>query len=181
MNVSWKHVRLWGRYIAASEDIVLLLVGAYCFFSWKLVLTYPHRLYKSILSHWTFTSVCSTVHMRQCVVWVHLLYLKIRTAVVILGPVFNVLIIINSALMNFIEKYKQHKNGRFETRSYFWHLRYYTQPTARNSWSVATPGEQHWVLLSPTPVKAFARDYVITGVGLSVCLSVFVSVCYHDN
>ena len=27
------------------------------------------------------------------------------------------------------------------------------------------------------PAKAFARDYVITGVGLSVCLS----VCYHDN
>jgi len=27
------------------------------------------------------------------------------------------------------------------------------------------------------PAKAFARDYVITGVRLSVCLS----VCYHDN
>jgi len=27
------------------------------------------------------------------------------------------------------------------------------------------------------PAKAFARDYVITGVGLSVCLF----VCYHDN
>ena len=27
------------------------------------------------------------------------------------------------------------------------------------------------------PAKAFARDYGITGVGLSVCLS----VCYHDN
>jgi len=27
------------------------------------------------------------------------------------------------------------------------------------------------------PAKAFARDYVITGVGLSVCLS----VCHHDN
>ena len=27
------------------------------------------------------------------------------------------------------------------------------------------------------PAKAFARDYVITGVGLSVCLF----VCFHDN
>ena len=27
------------------------------------------------------------------------------------------------------------------------------------------------------PAKAFARDYGITGVGLSVCLF----VCYHDN
>ena len=27
------------------------------------------------------------------------------------------------------------------------------------------------------PAEAFARDYVITGVGLNVCLS----VCYHDN
>jgi len=27
------------------------------------------------------------------------------------------------------------------------------------------------------PAKAFTRDYIITGVGLSVCLS----VCYHDN
>jgi len=27
------------------------------------------------------------------------------------------------------------------------------------------------------PAKAFARDYVITGVGLFVCLS----VCYHDR
>ena len=31
------------------------------------------------------------------------------------------------------------------------------------------------------PAKAFARDYVITGVGLSVCLSVCLFVCYHDN
>ena len=31
------------------------------------------------------------------------------------------------------------------------------------------------------PAKAFARDYVITGVGLSVCLFVCLSVCYHDN
>jgi len=27
------------------------------------------------------------------------------------------------------------------------------------------------------PAKAFARDYVITGVGLSVCLSVCLFVC----
>ena len=27
------------------------------------------------------------------------------------------------------------------------------------------------------PAEAFARDFVITGVGLSVCLP----VCYHDN
>jgi len=31
------------------------------------------------------------------------------------------------------------------------------------------------------PAKAFARDYVITGVSLSVCLSVCLYVCYHDN
>jgi len=31
------------------------------------------------------------------------------------------------------------------------------------------------------PAKAFARDYVITGVGLSVCLFVCLFVCYHDN
>ena len=31
------------------------------------------------------------------------------------------------------------------------------------------------------PREAFARDYVITGVGLSVCLSVCLFVCYHDN
>jgi len=31
------------------------------------------------------------------------------------------------------------------------------------------------------PAKAFARDYVITGVGLSVRLFVCPSVCYHDN
>ena len=29
------------------------------------------------------------------------------------------------------------------------------------------------------PAKAFARDYVITGVGLSVRLPVCLSVCYH--
>jgi len=31
------------------------------------------------------------------------------------------------------------------------------------------------------PAKAFARDYVITGVRLSVCLFACLSVCYHDN
>jgi len=31
------------------------------------------------------------------------------------------------------------------------------------------------------PAKAFTRDYVIAGVGLSVCLSVCLFVCYHDN
>ena len=31
------------------------------------------------------------------------------------------------------------------------------------------------------PAKAFARDYGITGVGLSVHLSGCLSVCYHDN
>ena len=31
------------------------------------------------------------------------------------------------------------------------------------------------------PTKAFVRDYVITGVGLSVCLFVCLFVCYHDN
>jgi len=43
-------------------------------------------------------------------------------------------------------------------------------------WSVrsCTPSARY-------PAKAFARDYVITGVGLSVCLSVCLFVCYHDN
>jgi len=31
------------------------------------------------------------------------------------------------------------------------------------------------------PAKAFARDYGITGVRLSVCLFVCLFVCYHDN
>jgi len=31
------------------------------------------------------------------------------------------------------------------------------------------------------PTKAFARDYGITGVRLSVCLFVCLFVCYHDN
>jgi len=30
-------------------------------------------------------------------------------------------------------------------------------------------------------IPAKARDYVFTGVGLSVCLSVCLFVCYHDN
>ena len=30
-------------------------------------------------------------------------------------------------------------------------------------------------------ISAKARDYVFTGVGLSVCLSVCLFVCYHDN
>jgi len=29
--------------------------------------------------------------------------------------------------------------------------------------------------------KAFARDYVITGIHLSVCLFVYLFVCYHYN
>ena len=30
-------------------------------------------------------------------------------------------------------------------------------------------------------IPAKARDYVFTGVGLSLCLSVCLFVCYHDN
>ena len=30
-------------------------------------------------------------------------------------------------------------------------------------------------------IPAKARDYVFTGVGLSVCLFVCLFVCYHDN
>ena len=41
-----------------------------------------------------------------------------------------------------------------------------------------TTGHQYLIII---PAKAFARDYVITGVRLSVCLSVCLFVCYHDN
>jgi len=37
--------------------------------------------------------------------------------------------------------------------------------------------EKTIVMIVIIPVKAFARDYGITGVGFSVCLF----VCYHDN
>ena len=79
------------------------------------------------------------MHARQCIAQAHLLlYLRARTAVVI--PV------INATAVNFIKIYKQHKNRRHETRSHCRHPRYYTQPTARNSWEVLTPGERHWIL-----------------------------------
>ena len=40
----------------------------------------------------------------------------------------------------------------------------------------------HWrFLLHLLVIPAKARDYVFTGVGLSVCLSVCLFVCYHDN
>ena len=37
------------------------------------------------------------------------------------------------------------------------------------------------VMVVIIPAKAFARDYGITGVRLSVCLFVCLFVCYHDN
>jgi len=43
------------------------------------------------------------------------------------------------------------------------------------------PSQNSHIIIIIIPAKAFARDYVITGVRLSVQMSVCLFVCYHDN